>query len=103
MQGTTDNFPQANTQWFKNWFYPIYNQYGGSAVLNKFFKLVAAHFPKNGNKQFTRDMNWGEFIHFWSGAAGVNLKPLATTAFGWPADRETLFNNARAEFPGITY
>lgn len=103
MQTTVDNFPQDNTQWFKNWFYPIYNQYGGSAVLNKFFKLVANHFPKDGNRQFTRDMNWGEFVHFWSGAAGVNLKSLATTAFGWPADRETLFTNARAAFPGITY
>lgn len=103
MQGTVDNFPQPNTQWFKNWFYPIYTQYGGSAVLNRFFKLVATHFPKNANKQFTRDMNWGEFVHFWSGAAGVNLKSLATGAFGWPADWEILFTNAKAEFPAITY
>jgi hypothetical protein len=103
MQGQVDNFPQAGTQWFKNWFYPIYNQYGGAAVLNKFFKLVAAHFPKNGDRLFTRDMNWGEFIHFWSGAAGVNLKPLATTAFGWPAQWETEFNTARTTFTGFSY
>jgi hypothetical protein len=103
MAGTTDNFPRANTQWFKNWFYPIYNQYGGSVVLNKFFKLLAAHFPKDANKQYTRDLNWGEFIHFWSGAAGVNLKPLATNAFGWPAEWEVLFNQAKIDFPGVVY
>jgi hypothetical protein len=103
MMNTTDNFPQNNTQWFKNWFYPIYNQYGGSAVLNKFFKLLAANFPKDGNRQYTRDMNWGEFIHFWSGAAGVNLKPLATTAFGWPAEWEAQFNKAKTDFPSVTY
>jgi hypothetical protein len=38
-----------------------------------------------------------------SGAAGTNLKELATTAFGWPADREAQFNKARADFPMITY
>jgi hypothetical protein len=47
-------------------------------------------------------MNWGEFVHFWSGAAGVNLKALATAAFGWPAEWETQFNNARTQFP-FTY
>lgn len=53
-------------------------------------------------------MNWGEFIHFWSGAAGVSLKPLATTAFGWTTDFETQFNQARIDFPfaygtGVSY
>jgi hypothetical protein len=47
-------------------------------------------------------MNWGEFIHFWSGAAGVNLKPLATSAFGWTSTFETQFNQARIDFP-FTY
>jgi len=48
-------------------------------------------------------MNWGEFIHFMSAAAAKNLKPLATKAFGWPADRETQFKKARTEFPEISY
>jgi hypothetical protein len=38
-----------------------------------------------------------------SGAVNQNLKPLATDAFGWPAGRETEFQNARSEFSGITY
>jgi hypothetical protein len=101
MKGT-DNFPRPGTQWFKNWFYPIYHQYGGTKVLNRFFTLLAANFPRNGNA-YTRDMNWGEFIHFWSGAAGVNLKPQATIAFGWPDGWEAEFLQAQKEFPGVKY
>lgn len=103
MMTTTDNFPAPNTQWFKNWFYPVYDKYGGSAVLSKFFKLLASHFPKNGDGRYTRDLNWGEFVHFWSGAAGVSLKAQATLAFGWPAAWEVQFNNAKTDFPGVIY
>jgi hypothetical protein len=92
---------QINDAWFRDWFYPIWRDRGRGAALKKFFQLLSQYFPKNG-KRYTRDMNWGEFVHFWSGAAGVNLKPLATTAFGWPADREAQFNQARIDFP-FTY
>jgi hypothetical protein len=103
MSGTVDNFPAPGTQWFKNWFYPVYDKYGGSAVLAKFFLLLSQHFPRNADNRYSRDLNWGEFIHFWSGAAGANLKAQATIAFGWPADWETQFNKAKTDFPGITY
>jgi len=96
-----DNFPRAGTQWFKNWFYPIWRMYGQSSVLSKFYQLMAQYFPKNGMK-YSRDMNWGEFVHFWSGAAQKNLKAQATTAFGWPNDWETMFQKARSDFP-FTY
>lgn len=102
MMNTSDNFPRENTQWFKNWFYPIYSQYGGSATLNRFFELLSLYFPKNGN-DYARQMNWGEFVHFWSGAAQTDLKPLATNAFGWTDDMEAQFNQARTDFPNITY
>jgi len=92
-----DNFPRAGTYWFRDWFYPIYSQYGGNKVLNRYFELLAQHFPKNGNN-YSRSMNWGEFVHFWSGAAGVDLKPLATNAFGWPSEWEAQYNKAKADF-----
>jgi hypothetical protein len=47
-------------------------------------------------------MNMGEFVHFWSGAAGVNLKAQATTAFGWTSEYEAQFIAAQAAFP-FTY
>jgi len=100
MIANSDGFPRAGTHWSRDWFYPIYSQHGGATVLNKFFELLAQYYPKNGGN-YARDMNWGEFVHFWS-AAGINLKPMATKAFGWPAAWETQFNAARAEFP-FTY
>lgn len=93
---TVDDFPRAGTRWFRNWFYPIYNKYGGAACLVKFFRLLGENIPD-------RDMNWGEFVHFWSGAAGVNLKDQATTAFGWSSTYENQLLKARNNFPDITY
>jgi hypothetical protein len=100
--GATDPFPVANTHWFRDWSYPLWRDYNGAAVMNRFFTLLARDFPVKG-VQYTRDLNWGEFVHFMSGAAGADLKPLATTAFGWPADRETQLQQARKDFPRITY
>jgi Carbohydrate binding module (family 6) len=98
----TDDFPVAGTQWFKNWFYPIWNGYGRGAVLARFFRLMAQNFPRNG-AAYARDMNWGEFVHFWSGAAGVNLKAQATIAFGWSSTWEQQFEQAQRDFPNVKY
>lgn len=99
---TTDDFPRAGTHWFRDWFYPLWRDHGHAQVMVKFFQLLKDYYPKNGH-DYAHDMNWGEYVHFTSGAAGTNLKALATTAFGWPADREAQFNAARAAFPQITY
>lgn len=107
----TDAFPRANTAWFRNWFFPIYDQYGKVKVLNQYFELLAAHFPKGYNSEgiraYTRRMNLGEFIHFWSGASGVDLSFRAQMTFG-NADRSgsdwrPQFEKAKKDFPGITY
>ena len=50
---------------------------------------------------------FGEFVHFWSGAAGYDLKQLALNAFGnkdenrndWTAQ----LTQAKSDFPGVTY
>lgn len=106
LQSQTDIFPRPGSKWFKNWFYPIYSQYGHAAVLNKYFELLAQNFPKVKNAhgyQYTRDLNYGEFVHFWSGAAGVNLKDQATLAFGWPDDWDKQFKQAQIDFPNVKY
>lgn len=100
----SDKFPREGTHWFRDWFYPIYNNYGESKVLNAYFTLVGQNFPTSENgTDYSRAMNWGEFVHFWSGAAGKNLKAQATTAFGWPAEYEAQFNQAKLDFPNVTY
>jgi hypothetical protein len=48
-------------------------------------------------------MNWGEFIHFMSGAAHKDVRPLAKKAFGWPPEWDEQYNRARQDFPGIKY
>jgi len=111
---TTDNFPRAGTHWFKDWFYPIYSQYGKTAVLNKFFTSLSKYFPKttfsNGvttYPAYSRDMNFGEFVHFWSGAAGIDLKALALAAFGSRDDNGNDWTlqlaQAKIDFPAIVY
>jgi hypothetical protein len=95
-----------NVRWFINWFYPIYHQHGGGIVLSKYFKLLSENFPKRpitGGFEYTRDINFGEFVHFWSGAAGVNLKDQATIAFGWSMEREQQLKNAQEDFPNVKY
>lgn len=114
MDGTTDNFPKANTHWFKDWFYPIYNGYGKTKALNNFFTLLSKNFPQrtynNGvttYPEYSRGMNFGEFIHFWSGAAGANLEALALSAFGSKDEQGNdwapQLAQAKKDFPNIIY
>ena len=98
MMKQTDDFPRPGTQWFKNWFFPLYDQYGETKVLANFFQLLAENYPTGGTS-YSKGMNWGEFVHFWSAAAKTNLKPLATEAFGWPTEWEQQFRQARRDFP----
>ncbi|SEW57493.1 hypothetical protein [Chitinophaga arvensicola] len=106
----TDNYPQANTHWFRDWFYPIYQSYGGKDVLNGFFTLLSRYFPQHNialGKEYDRAMNMGEFIHFWSGAAHKDLSQLARNAFG-PNDEagnswQVQLDKARIDFAAIVY
>ncbi|MCA1187941.1 hypothetical protein LCD36_16025 [Saccharopolyspora sp. 6T] len=97
-----DDFPREGTHWFRDWFHPLWRDHGGAQVMVRYFALLGEHFPASGDS-FSRELNWGEFVHFMSGAAGKNLKEQATGAFGWPDDREQQFTKARQEFPGVTY
>jgi hypothetical protein len=97
MQDSFTNHPIPQTYWSLNWFWPIYQNYGKTELLTGFFKLVGEKFPEN------RKLNFGEFVHFFSGAAGADLKQYATEAFGWPETFENEWINARAEFPTIQY
>lgn len=99
---TSESFPNSGTYWFRDWFYPIYDGYGQSKVLNQFFYLLSQYFPKSG-QAYARRMNMGEFIHFWSGAAKKDLSGLAKTAFGWSTEWETQLTNAKADFSQFTY
>lgn len=101
MQTNADVYPRPGTYWFRDWFYPLYTNGDSSVTLNRYFELLRDYFPQH-NGHYTREMNMGEFIHFWSGAAGYNLKAQADTAFGWNEEYQLQFNQARIDFP-FTY
>ncbi len=93
---TSDDFPRPGTRWFRDWFHPLWRDHGGAQVMVKFFQLLHDHYDSGG-------MNWGEYVHFTSGAAGTDLQGLATTAFGWPDEWQQQLDQARADYPDVTY
>jgi hypothetical protein len=97
----TDDFPRAGTRWFRDWFYPLWRDYGHAQVMVRFFGLLEQHYAAQNKRM--GNMTWGEYIHFTSGAAKKDLKPLATTAFGWPADWDTQLAAAKQKYPQISY
>ena len=101
--GNADDFPRWRTRWFRDWFYPLWRDCGQAQVMNRFFQELARHFPRDPDGTYTRRMNWGEYIHFTSGAAGADMSSQARKAFGRHRDWTKQLELARAQFPGITY
>jgi len=101
--GNADDFPRPGTHWFRDWFYPLWHECGHAAVMDRFFKLLAAHFPQEPDGTYTRRLNWGEYIHFTSGAAGADLSGQAARAFGWPPEWTGQLDRARDQFRAVTY
>jgi hypothetical protein len=99
--GNADDFPRPGTRWFRDWFYPLWRECGQAAVMDRFFRLLAGHFPRDADGTYTRRMNWGEYVHFTSAAAGADLSSQAARAFGWPPEWADQLDRARAQFPGI--
>jgi hypothetical protein len=97
----SDDFPRAGTRWFRDWFYPLWRDYGHAQVMVRFFGLLEQYYAAQNKRM--GNMTWGEYVHFTSGAAKKDLKPLATTAFGWPADWDAQLAAARQKYPQITY
>ena len=101
--GNTDDFPRRGTRWFRDWFYPLWRDCGQAQVMNRFFRDLAGHFPRDSGGTYTRRMNWGEYVHFTSGAAAADMSGQAARAFGWPGEWADQLEHARAQFPAITY
>lgn len=100
--GVASNFPVENTFWFKDWFFPLYENYGEGVVLNNFFRSLSQHFPVIEGA-YERDLTLGEFVHFWSGAAGEDVQPIAEEAFGWNDEYQEQLIQARTDFPNVNY
>jgi hypothetical protein len=101
-------FGAVNAAWFRDWFFPLWRDNGGNPdVMERFFGLLSMYFPKqpeNGGRSlvYSRRMTTGEYVHFMSGAAGVDLSARAAFAFNTGFNRAE-FEKAKADFPDITY
>ena len=105
-----------SVQWFKNLWLPLYdgllgNPRKGSAIMPKYFELLAQNLPQidgtygyddgADHRYGNRELNLGEFIHFLSGAAGVDLEERAKQTFRWTPEVELEFVNAQLAYPAV--
>jgi hypothetical protein len=49
--------------------------------MDRFFRPLALRFSHDSDGTYTRRMNWGEYIHYTSAAAGADVRSQATRAF----------------------
>src|SRR5437588_13125424 len=82
--GNADGFPRRRTRWFRDWFYPLWRDCGQAEVMNRFFRELARHFPRDSGGAYTRRMNCGEYVHLTRGAAAAHLSRQDARAFGCP-------------------
>ncbi|MGO9725791.1 MAG: hypothetical protein ACLPN6_10605 [Streptosporangiaceae bacterium] len=97
--GGTDDFPRRWTRWFRDWFYPLWRDCGQAEVMNRFFRDLARHFPRDSGGTCTRRMNWGVYVHFTSGAAAADMSGQAARAFGWPPSGPTNWSTPARNSP----
>ncbi len=99
----SDDFPRQGAYWFRDWFLPLWNVTQGPEVMARFLRLLAAEFPTRDGFTYSRRLNWGEYVHFTSAAAGRDMRRQAESAFGWQADWTEQLDAAREAFPRLTY
>jgi hypothetical protein len=100
----SDTFPRFDTHWFRDWWRPLRaGTGGGPQVMVRFFWLLAEHFPRRPDTHYVRDLTWGEYIHFTSGAVGGDVSDLARRAFRLPRKWRRELAQAQGNFPTITY
>lgn len=93
--------PVPNCYWFSDFYLPVYRDHGKTKLLTQFFALLQQYYPAGSGTM--PPMNWGQYIHFMSGAAGAELKTQATYAFGWNNTWEAQLSQAKTDFPAISY
>lgn len=94
-------YPVASSYWFSDYTLPVYQAHGKTKSLTQFFALLSKYYGATG--QIMPPMNWGEYIHFASGAAGASVKEQATYAFGWSDTWEAQLQKAKTDYPAIKY
>lgn len=98
----TADSPAPGSEWYAKWLYPTYRDFGGDQLFLRFFALLGEYYlQRDGELQ--GDGNLGEYIHFMSGAAGIDVTSYAADAFGWCDEWELQLLEARNRYPEVTY
>ena len=92
---------------FRDWFYPIYEENGGVTVYNDYFTILSEHFYKrpievqNGEiaNQYARRTTFGEVLHFFSAASKTDQRQRYESTFGWSEQRERELYEAQHAYP----
>jgi hypothetical protein len=79
-----------------------WKDHGHAQVFASYESLLQKYYPA-GADMWMPTMNYGQYFHFMSGAAGVDLVPLAREAFAWHADFDDEIAAAKTDFPDIKY
>lgn len=96
------DFPNAGSEWYAGFMYPIYAKYGGWEVYRTFFDILGKNY-KQKNMELQGNGTIGELIHFMSAAAGESVKGFAKDAFGWTDKMEMSLLQAQRDYPQLTY
>ena len=94
----SDGIPKPGCYWFRDFYLPMYENYGGSEMLAKFFRLMYEYWPKKDNS-YEGEMNYGEFFHFYSGACNTDITNYADKAFGMTSEYKYQFRYAQIAYP----
>jgi hypothetical protein len=94
--------PYADTYWYRDWFYPLWRDHGHAKVFADYMTLLQQLAPTDADG-WLYTLNYGQYFHFMSGAAGQDLEPLARDAFQWHPDFDEEISSAKEDFPEITY
>jgi hypothetical protein len=94
--------PSPSVYWFRDWFHPLWRDYGQAQLFVRYLSLLEQYYPASDDL-WMPPMSYGQYLHFMSGAAGVDLAPLARGALIWRADFDVQIAVAKLQFPDIQY
>jgi hypothetical protein len=94
--------PSPGVHWFRDWFHPLWRDYGRAQLFVRYLSLLEQYYPASDD-MWMLPMSYGQYLHFMSGAAGVDLAPVARSASIWRADFDAQIAIAKLQFPEITY
>jgi hypothetical protein len=97
-----DRYSNELPEWYGKWFSKIWKQ----NFLKEYFQLLVQYWPKERGANFprySRELTFGEYLHFTSGALKRDLIDEYKNAFDWDEETEEELKGAKSEFRQVRY